>query len=73
VTTSAPVVRIRLAHVRLTPFGLSGIGFGSDAEGKPASYLSDRWTLLRQSDTLGAGNAVEVYVVDREAIAWRRA
>jgi len=73
VTTSAPFRRIRLSHVRLTPFGLSGIGFGSDADGRPVSYLSDRWTLLRQSDALAAGRAVEVYVVDREAVAWRRA
>lgn len=69
----ALVSRVRLTRVHVKPSRSVGTGFGHDAEGRPASFTADTWTLLRQSDALASGHAVEVYVFEDQAIAWRRA
>lgn len=69
----ALVHRVRLTRVRVRPSCSVGVGYGSDSEGRSAIFKADTWTLLRQSEALASRQAVEVYVFEEQAIAWRRA
>ncbi len=69
---TSPPTRAKVTSVQVLPGAMISTGRALDETGQPLVFAGDWRTMLAIAEALEAGEEVQVYLEDRQIVAWRR-